>query len=250
MIRGLYSAATGLNAMSVQQDVTARNLSEATKPGYLRRVARFEAVGDKQNLLGTSPSIHTDFTPGPPQFTGNKYDVVIVPEPTQDGRAPASSFFELEGPNGPLYTRNGVFVIDGQGVLLNYNGMPVRGNVVGDPNQPTRIIVPPTTQSVDILDDGVVVADGGFIVAQLRIATFDDPTVLERAGTALFQTPANVTPRFDTINVRQGYRAAANTTVTNELINMVFGLRQFEASQRAMRTLDEAISLATRPRQQ
>lgn len=238
MVPGLYSAATGLNAMSVLQDVTARNLSEAMKPGYLRRVATFEVVGTKDDNLGTSPSIHTDFTPGPMVYTGNKFDVAII----------GDGLFELEGPDGSLYTRNGVFQMNGQGILMNYNGMPVRGNAIGNPDLEQRITIPPGTAAIEILDDGTVIADG-IAIAQLRVATFENPEDLERVGTTLFQAPNGVTPDYTNVDVRQGYRAGSNTTLTGELIQMIFGMRQFEAAQRALRTIDDAIGLSTRPRQ-
>ena len=99
--------------MSVQQDVSARNISNSNKPGFLRYVAKFQATGTDDELLGTRPSVHTDFTPGPVNFTGNRLDMAI--------RGPG--FFAVEGPgNGIMYSRSGVFELNSNGEVVTYEG--------------------------------------------------------------------------------------------------------------------------------
>ena len=75
MIRGLYSAATGLAATTHRQDVAARNLSNANKPGYRRHVMQFESFGPRDINLGTNYDVKTDFTPGDHRHTGAELDV-------------------------------------------------------------------------------------------------------------------------------------------------------------------------------
>jgi len=239
VIRGLYAAGTGLNAMSVQQDVMARNIAHADKPGFLRRIAKFDTVGPKENFLGTAPSVHTDFTPGAPVHTGNPLDVSII----------GNGFFELEGPEGSLYTRNGTFQINGDGMLTNHDGMAVLGGPPGTVPGVTgqRIIFPTNAQNIDILDNGAVLANG-LEIGRLRVATFQDPPAdLIRRGTTLYEHRPRVQPRLDEVNVRQGYRTQSNTSIVTEMVQMIFGLRQFEASQRALRALDQEIGLNTQP---
>ena len=50
-----------------------------------------------------------------------------------------------------------------------------------------------------------------------------------------------------TPNVRQGYRESANLEVATEMVNMIRGARYFEAAQRVLRTLGEAVQMNTRP---
>lgn len=239
MIRGLYAAGTGLNAMSVQQDVTARNLANADKPGYLRRIAKFQTVGVKDDIIGVAPSVHTDHTPGPPIHTGNKLDVMVM----------GNGYFELEGENGkPIYTRNGTFHVNSQGVLVNYDGLAVNGSPVGQPNIQQRIVFPPQTNpsSIEVLDNGIVLTNGREL-GQLRVAKFEEPNDLLRIGNTFYERPEGMEPDYNDITVRQGYRAGANSALATELVTMLYGFRQFEASQRAMRSLDDAIRLNTRP---
>ncbi|MBM4075508.1 MAG: hypothetical protein FJ267_07680, partial [Planctomycetes bacterium] len=57
VIRGLYSAASGMQATSIQQDVTSHNLTHAVKPGYRREILSFEASGPAQDLQGPRTSL-------------------------------------------------------------------------------------------------------------------------------------------------------------------------------------------------
>ena len=129
MISGLYSAASGLLAAEMNQDIVARNLAHVNVPGFRRALLPFETLetelaaisnGEDINaLVGTyAQSIAIDFSPGTVESTGRSLDVAIM----------GDGFFVIEGENGPLYTRNGVFDINEQGELVNRSGMPVLGN--------------------------------------------------------------------------------------------------------------------------
>ncbi|MBI5760058.1 MAG: flagellar hook basal-body protein [Planctomycetales bacterium] len=229
MIRGLYSAAGGMQATAQQQDVTAQNLTHANKPGYRREVLRFETSGQRDDIQGPATSLHTDFTPGHAEFTGNKLDVALN----------GPGFFTVQGPNGALYTRNGVFQITGQGHLVTNEGLAVLGTA-------GPIALPPAATNIEIREDGSVVADGSE-ADQLRIAGFPDPTALQRVGTTFFVPPPGVIATQVEPDVRQGYREASNTTVVHELVQMMAGLRQFEATQRALRSIGDSVGLTTRP---
>jgi flagellar basal body rod protein FlgF len=64
-----------MNATATQQDAIAHNLSHAMKPGYLREIVRFEAPAPSSEMVGPTPTLHTDFAPGTMQQTGNKLDL-------------------------------------------------------------------------------------------------------------------------------------------------------------------------------
>ncbi|MEK6257868.1 MAG: flagellar hook basal-body protein [Planctomycetota bacterium] len=229
MIRGLYSAAGGMQATSLQQDVTAHNLNHAMKPGYQREVLRFNATGPREELLGPEATLHTDFSPGTLEFTGNTLDVALN----------GPGFFQIQGPSGPLYTRSGTFQLNGQGQIVTPEGRIVRGTA-------GPITIPPDAVNIDILDDGTVIADGGEI-DQLSVVAFQNPNDLSRVGTTYFAASPNAARSEAGPEVRQGYRENGNTTVVQEMVQMIAGLRQFEAAQRALRSLGDTIALNTRP---
>jgi flagellar basal-body rod protein FlgF len=236
MIRGLYGAATALDAAFQSQDVFAQNIAHATVPGYRRTGISFEPFNvsfDQANASSPSGAravnTFTDFRPGLISYTGNQYDLAL------DGEG----FFAAQGPNGPVYTRNGTFTRDQDGALLTRGGLPVLGT-----NGPIQL--PPNAGDIKIGTDGSVTADGA-VIGQLQLTNFATPSQLVRTGTSGFTAPEGLERRDATASVRQGYREAANLEVATEMVNMIRGARYFEAAQRVLRTLSESIQLNTRP---
>ncbi len=229
VIRGLYSAASGMNATALQQDAIAQNLSHSVKPGYLRQLVRFDAPGTTNEIQGPTATVHTDHTPGTMQFTGHKLDLAL------DG----PGFFTIQGPNGPVYTRNGVFQMNQEGRVVTMDGLPAMGSG-------GMIDLPPGTAEIEVLGNGAVIADG-VEVDQLRVVAFEDPNALQRVGATYFQAPANLKTSTVLPDVFQGYRELSNSTQVEEMVQMIAGVRHFEAAQRALRALGDAIAFNTRP---
>jgi flagellar basal-body rod protein FlgF len=229
VIRGIYSAASGMQATSQLQDVTAHNLNNAMKPGYQREVLRFQASGPVETLQGPEVTLHTDFIPGNLEYTGNNLDLALGEQ----------GFFVVDGPNGALYTRCGTFTLNGAGQLVTQEGRPVRGTG-------GTITVPPGTSQIEVLDDGTILADG-LELDQVSVVAFQNPNELRRVSTTSFDAPPNAARSTTGPSVRQGYREQGNTTVVHEMVQMISGLRQFEATQRALKSLGDTIGLNTRP---
>ena|SRR5580765_5533659 len=239
MIRGLYSAASALDAATTNQELVAENLANANTHGYKRQGLVFEAVqqGLIDNQGGALASLrrinatrsYTNFDQGSVQFTGNPLDLTLS----------GNSFFVLDGPQGQVYTRNGCFTLNGQGELQTQSGMPVRGTG-------GRITIPANTSKIDVGQDGTVFANN-VEVGKLQIAEFEEPNVLQRAGTTLFQGPGGQQPQPGTFRVEQGYREGSNVQIVNEMVSMMTGMRHYEAAERALRAIGEAVALNTRP---
>jgi flagellar basal-body rod protein FlgF len=267
MIRGLYSAATALDAAAANQELIADNLANIATPGFRRHGLVFEVLQDTAAATSTAtarpapPSArapvpmnvpagtlsvadtaagtraagqYTNFAPGPMQPTGNPFDLAIAGD---DG-----AFFVLDSPGGQVYTRNGVFQLTASGQLQSASGMTLRG--AGG-----RIAVPQGTQNVTFGRDGTLYGDG-VIIGQLQIAQFPQPgNVLQRVGTTLFSGP-NVRQQSQTsptFRIEQGFRENSNVQTVNEMVSMITGMRHYEAAERALRALGEAVGQNTRP---
>ncbi|HZT83023.1 MAG TPA: flagellar hook basal-body protein [Gemmataceae bacterium] len=237
MIRGLYGAATALDAAWHRHEVVTENLAHLNVPGYRRRDVNLEtfdrALGHADgnaSLMGVRASgVHVNFEPGPLVSTGNPFDVAI----TGDG------FFTVQGPNGPLYTRCGTFRLSPEGELVTASGMPVVGGG-------GRIAIPQGASAVSIAADGTVQADN-YPVGQLQLVRFANPSALVPAGTTLFQAPPGVQPETGGVTVQQGFREDANLNAAGEMVAMMLGMRHYESAQRALRVLGETVGLNTRP---
>jgi flagellar basal body rod protein FlgG len=237
MIRGIYSAATALDSASQAQDVVSHNLAHAATPGYRRRGLSHETfdrvlsrAANTGPLMGTQVSQgYTVFRPGALQQTGNPTDLAL------DG----DSFFVLQGPDGPVFTRNGAFRRGAGGELQNQSGLPVLGTVA-------PVVIPANASRITVGRDGTVQADGA-AVGQLQLARFSNAERLISNGTTFFRDPGNAGRGTGNSPVLQGYREASNVEPANEMVAMIAGSRYFEAAQRALRALSDSIQLNTRP---
>ena len=243
MLPGLYSAASGISAAQFNHEIIARNLAHADVPGFRRQLAVFgelpeaeaatQEPAENQSGVGTQvESVQTDFTLGKVRTTGRPLDVALL----NDG------FFELEGPNGPLYTRNGVFHLSGDGTIVSADGLPVVGD--GGP-----IVIPAGIQvsNISIGEDGTISA-GRNQLGRITVATFEDNSQLETVGTTLFQAPGGVdAAAAEEPLLKQGARELSNVSAVNEMVRMIVGMRHHETSQRAMNAIADALSQNTNP---
>jgi flagellar basal-body rod protein FlgF len=228
MIRGLYSAASAMDAAEQNHDVTARNLAHATVPGYRQQGMAF-TVASSDPAAGTKATApYTDFRPGPLTYTGAPLDLAI------DGDA----FFVLKGPTGPLYTRNGTFRVTAQGQVVSPGGYPLQSTA-------GSLTVPPDAAAITVNRDGTMTADGQ-PVGQVQLTRFGDLTKLTSVGTTLFRADAGAGPQSATAAVLQGYREGSNVQPAEAMVSMIAGARYFEAAQRALRTIAESLQQNTR----
>lgn len=239
MFRGLYAAATALDAAQRAHEATADNLANSSTPGFRQRGVRFETfdrllsrdeppTGD---IVGTQlVSSFNDFKPGPLQNTGNPFDIALS-EPDQ--------FFVVQGPNGPMYTRDGAFrkTIDGR--VVTQSGYALLGE-----NGPVE--VPTDATNVNIATDGSITADAT-PAGRLRVVRFDDPSQLTPVGPVHFTAPPDVTPTTANPQVMQGAREASNVNPAQAMVSMITSNRYYEAAQRALRTIAESVQMNTRP---
>lgn len=245
MLTGLYSAATAMESAAQRHDIIAHNLAHAQHPGFRRQVpidGTFESalLGDAADpeaepplsTLGTKAGESIiDFSPGAFIQTGRTLDFAIQGE----------GFFVVEGPNGPLYTRNGTFSIDPQGQLVTADGLPVSGGK-------GPITLPPDTK----LSELNVTADGRLLVGveelgKIEIVNFEDLGALQPAGISLFQVPDDVSPVPSDAHILQGYREGANVSPVLEMVRMIDGMRQYEAAANALKSITEAVQQSVSP---
>ncbi len=238
MFRGMYAVATAINATERNQEVLSLNLSHINTPGYRRQISTFETLvaqsmsgdpNDAQINGAIISGVQHDFSPGAMEQTGRELDVAI------DGKG----FFVLDTPQGPRYTRNGVFFSGESGELVASNGFPVQG--AGG-----AIRIPPSISPNQILiqADGSIVA-GGSRVGKLKVVEFEDKSVLKLDGAAMFSS--DVSPTDSDAKLRQGFRERSNVNATHELVNMVVGMRHHEAAQKALRAMSDSLQQHIRP---
>ena len=231
MLRGLYSSAAAMNAAATHHDVVSRNLAHVNVPGFKRSHVSFESLAstshpNTSDNIGANARTETDFTPGAFERTGRPLDLAIE----------GDGFFTLDGPDGPLFTRNGSFHRTDDGQLVTSSGYPVAGS-------PT---IPPDVADADIqiAGNGEISVNGN-VLGQLEIAGFTDNSRLRSVGTTLFAAPPAMPPGDSDARVQQGTRERSNVNSVIEMVQMLAGMRHHEASSKALQAIAEAVEKHT-----
>ncbi|MGL4388619.1 MAG: flagellar hook protein FlgE [Brevinema sp.] len=136
MVRSLYSGVSGLQNHQTRMDVLGNNISNVNTTGFKKGRVTFQdiisqtmsgaakpnevrgGINAKQVGLGMSvAAIENIMTQGSLQTTGKNTDLAITGE----------GFFVLKDGDQNFHTRNGNFVLDAEGTLVNSNGLKVQG---------------------------------------------------------------------------------------------------------------------------
>jgi flagellar basal-body rod protein FlgF len=203
----------------------ANNIANATTGGYKADREFYslyvapEAAGN--DSLTTMPVIErpwVDHSQGVLHPTGNPLDVALS----------GKGFFAVNGPSGPLYTRNGNFRIAVDGKLTTPDGYPVRDSL-GAP------LMLQATRPLEISSDGTVTQDG-VVTGKLEIVDFTSTAGLSKQGSNYFRVndPAVRLTAPSATSVEQGHLETSNTGTAESAVRLVSVMRQFEMLQKAV----------------
>jgi flagellar basal-body rod protein FlgG len=219
------TAASGMRARMESLDMLANNIANSATDGYKSDREFYDlyvsssAGGDP--VPSTMPVIErpwTDLSQGVLRTTGNSLDLAL------EGRG----FFAVDGPSGPLYTRNGSFHAAADGSLVSSDGYPVR--TVGG----TKLRLN-ATDPVTVNPDGAIL-QGGQPAGKLEVVDFPDTVALTKQGNTLFRVAdPNAKPTSATkATVHQGKLEQSNVGTAESAVRLVSVMRQFEMLQKAI----------------
>ena len=181
MLKGLYTAYTGMLNEQHRMDTLTNNLANASTVGFKKEGATSQAfhsiltVKVKDQSVGTknvermgrnNPGVrigenYTDFTQGSFRITDNTYDLALAGE----------GFFAVEftnkaGETSTMYTRAGQFTLNREGYLVTEDG----DYVLDTQNRRIRLNTLAETQ---ISDNGTI-SQNGVNVARIQVTDFED----------------------------------------------------------------------------
>ncbi len=221
--------ANTLNQLMGEFDIISQNLANVSTTGYKRRCTNFAAAlaaqtGDGMDKAGTKPIVggDIDFSQGRMIQTGQPLDAAL------NGKG----FFAIETPEGPLYTRHGIFHVNSNGQIVDAQGRMAAGD--GGP-----LVVPAEVDvsEVQIGTDGRLFA-GGAEIGKFRIVDFPGKTdQLVPAGLGCYYAPKEVSPTStEDVVVKQGYQEGSNVQMVEELVNLIMVSRVYEANAKLVNT--------------
>lgn len=214
----LYVGLSRQVALKRQLDVIANNIANMNTAGFRAERMLFEEAIAKtgrrpseQVAFTIDRATYTDLRPGAFAPTGNPFDVAI------DG----DGWLTLQGPDGPLYTRDGRLRRDDQGQLVGVDGHPVL-DTNGQP-----ILLPEDRATIDITPDGVVSADRE-VIAEIGIVRFDRTQAMERVAGQYFTTDEAPQPA-DEARLVQGKVEESNVQGIVEMTRMMDLSRDYQS---------------------
>lgn len=228
MLAGIYSATSGMIAQTKKQETISDNLVGASCPGFKRSTAVFSPFSTVLQAAKDAPRhgvVHTG------TFTSHTTGEMRPTKQPLDFFIDGDGFFTVQTPAGPLYTRNGSFSLGQNRKLVAGNGYPVLG-------ERGEITIPPGEVKVD---EGGNICVNGTNIGRLKLAGFDDTSVLTSVGAGLFQADPSIKPTRPDSDIRQGFLEMSNVSLFREMSDMVYTMRCYETCQKSIVLQDETL---------
>ncbi len=251
MIKGLYTAYTGMINEQHRMDVLTNNLANADTNGFKKEGATSQTfdqvlaykIKDASEGYPLSRRIginhpgvkigegYTDFSEGPIKNTGNAYDLALT-----DKGFFAVEFTNKAGETSVKYTRDGDFTLTQEGRLVTRDG----DAVLDENGRPIRI---DPLETAEINTSGQIIQDGR-VVATIQVTDFEDYNYLERYGENYFQPIEGATQTDAPAEIYSGYLETSNISVVTEMVNMITVSRAYESNQKVITTFDGTLDIA------
>ena len=236
MVKGLYTAYTGMVNEQNRMDIMTNNLANASTVGYKKEGSTSQSFDDvltvkiKDQSVGMrnvqrigvkNPGVkigenYTDYSQGSFRITGNTYDLALSGE----------GFFAIEftnkaGETDTKYTRAGQFTLNKDGYLTTEEG----DYVLDTQNRRIRLN---TLIDSSITDDGTIYQND----------------YLEKYGETYYQPIQGARTVASNAQVKSGYLEMANVQIVSEMVNLISITRAYESNQKIIQTIDGTLDVA------
>lgn len=257
---GFYSSVGGMVTQINRLDVIANNIANANTTGFKRDDV---VIGDFMRLYEQ----HKEFLPIEDQtkdaakfynrslnrvpqiveeFTDRSAGGVVQTENTFDfALSRENAYFMIETPEGIRFSRDGSFVLNEEGRLVNKEGYAVL---------PREYIESP--QYIDFVDgfqvevdsDGNIYnrsltneeLDEALLGGNIAVVSFENPKFLQKIGDNLYKYPEERMNEMEVLErsgaVRQGFLEKSNINVVYEMTGLIETNRLVEAYSKVLKT--------------
>lgn len=250
MVKGLYTAYTGMLNQQNKVDVIANNLANAATTGFKKEGSTSEAFdavlaykikdqtsafrGKKIGTMNLGVKIgenYVDYSQGAFETTNNTYDLALS----------GKGFFCVEftnksGETSTKYTRDGSFTLNVDGYLVTKDGDYVLDeegrHIKLDPLSDARI------------DENGTIFQNDQRVTTIGLEDFEDYNYLEHYGENYYQPVEGATMIESDAKVFEGYLEASNVQVVSEMVELISATRTYESNQKVIQTIDETLDKA------
>ncbi|MBE4067228.1 flagellar basal-body rod protein FlgG [Vibrio parahaemolyticus] len=258
MHSALWVSKTGMAAQDTKMTAISNNLANVNTVGFKRDRVVFEdlfysiqrqpgAQVDQVNQLPSGVQLGSGvrvvgtqkvFTQGNTQNTTQDLDLAVM----------GQGFFQIENSDGQImYTRNGQFHINSEGLMVNSQGLPLE----------PQIQIPDNAISFSVGVDGTVTtttADDPTPqqLGQITLAKFINPAGLEAVGGNLFRETEASGPADELIagadgagSIKQGALEGSNVQVVEEMVDMITTQRAYEMNAKVVSAADDMLKFVS-----
>ena len=258
MVKGLYTAYTGMVNEQKRLDVLTNNLANSSTTGYKKealvaqsfdeklaiKIKDTSAPGKRPEVIGSitfgvkdDGETYTDWSQGGLEVTEKDTDLAL------SGRG----FFAVEytnknGETSIMYTRDGAFTVDNEGYLRTTEGDYVLNNAGATTSQygaGYRVQINPS-YDFTVNSDGTIYQNNEE-VGQIGVVDVADYDYINKYGENMLTLIDGGQIVASQASVVQGSLEASNVNVVNEMVNMIEIARAYEAGQKMIQAEDESL---------
>ncbi len=245
MFQGFYCATSGVLTQTRDLNVISNNMANISTPGFksdtfisrsfeeelaYRSQNKAQVGAEEVGMLGRGVGTdrnYTSYMQGSLQPTNHPFDFALN----------STGFFEIQGAEGNVYTRNGSFSLDGEG-YLTLQGV---GRVLDSNGQP--ILLGTDKISSDSLGNIFDERTDTFVakIGVVDFADYENDLVKDDIGVFI----ASVAPtQIDGQIMHKAYEKA-NVEAVDEMANMMASQRALQSSAEILRLYDQIMNKVT-----
>lgn len=259
MVKGLYTAHTGMVNEMKRLDVMTNNLANSNTTAYKKEgttsrtfaeemAVRIRDSGDYglpreigEIVYGVHlGQVYTDYSAGSFRVTDIETDLAL------DGNGFfAVSFTDKQGNTSVKYTRDGSFTVNTEGYLVTKDGdyvLNATGALNGDPDEANYVQVDPNATLV--IDKMGYIYQNDELVGTVGVVDVDNYDYLEKYGENLYNLLEGGNRIASTAAIEQGVLETSNVNIVNEMVNMITIQRAYEAGQKVITSIDGTLEIA------
>ena len=264
MVRGLWTAASGMTSQQLNVDTISNNLANVNTTGYKKETTNFKSLlyanmqgpnvggGQAPTSMQVGHGVRAlpnsrNYGMGILQETGNGTDMAL------EGKG----FFTVAKGEQTTYTRDGSFRIalvdESNYALVTADGDPVLStddeSILIGTEVPVDKVMFGKDGSVYYIDPET---NTRMDIAQIKLVQFANTEGLEAIGSNLYvQTPASGEPLVEgedeglvRSSIRTGYLEGSNVQVAEEMVKLIVAQRAYELNSTAIKTVDSMLQQA------
>ncbi len=259
MVKGLYTAYTGMINQMNRMDVLTNNLANSATIGFKKEGATTQSFDTEftYRIKDTSSynlntyignvslgakigENYTDYSQGSFNETGNDTDFALG-----GNGFFAIAFTNKAGETSIKYTRDGAFTLNADGFLVTKDGDYVLNQnaaLNSELNDNSYIRLDPTKPFT--VDSSGNIFQNETLMGTLGFVDVADYNYIEHYGENLYQLVDGGQIIASNSEVYQGYQEMSNVNVVSEMVEMITVTRAYESNQKVMQTIDSTLEKA------